>query len=252
MNRLLHLRFYNCAPPSPERGSTRLARELEAIVDDKPVLVGLAETIGYSLPELRGYTKIRDTSTPGRANVAVYLRTDHQASRVTWFDMHQTWPRTDHPGTHPARAWVELRFDGGVQALVGHQGPKLPPRAGGAETTRRVQQEGIAFLTRRLAPWLRDDWPARSEKQKARSLHRPRIVLADWNRGPLEDGPGQRDLARTINAVAVGTHIDGAVVRGATVTGAHYANVFEGVRLGTDHPWGALRLEVVPMDAWHR
>lgn len=236
--------FYNCAPPSPTRGSTQLARELTAMVDDKPIVLALCETIFYALPQLPGYRRFRDTSTPGRNNIAAYVRNDHPVTRETWFDMQQTWLRTEGPGRHPARAWLELRFDG-MQALFGHQPPKLPPRSGGIEATLRCQQEGIDFLTERCAPWTRDGWSSRSASQQRRARVKPRLVIADWNRGPNEEGPGQKMLAERLgNGLVSGTHIDSMVSRSVPVISTRYDNTFEGVHLGTDHPWGAFRVEL--------
>lgn len=236
--------LYNCAPPSPGRGSTRLGRELDAMVDDKPVLLGLVETVGYAMPSLRGYNRLRDSSTSGRANVTVYVRKDHEVTRSTWHDMHQTWPRTEHPGQHPARAWLEVRING-AQFLFGHQPPKLPPRSGGEPITRRCQQEGVDFLTERTAPWTREGWARRSASQQRHAQTRPRIVLADWNRGPHEDGPGQKAYAEKLGGMVTGTRIDAMVSRGVSVLSARYDSTFDGIHLGSDHTWGALRIEML-------
>ena len=106
------VKFYNCAPAGDPGRRLQLPRELSALAKSGPRVIGLAETIGYDLPKLGGYTLIRDTSRPGRANVAAYVEKGHDLRDVTWHDLTQTWSRTEHPGTHPARSWLEFYLDG--------------------------------------------------------------------------------------------------------------------------------------------
>lgn len=236
--------LYNYAPPSPHRGSSVVGRETEALLDDYPVILGGNEAIGYTFPKVKGYTLIRDRSRPGRANVIAYVQSGRLES-FRWHDMTSRWPKTDHPGMHAARSWLEIRLTTGEQVFVGHQPPWLPPKIPNRELIVAAgQKEGIDLLTKRMAPWLRDDWAALPDGARAHSKDRVRIALADWNRGPREDGPGPARLANTIGGWVVGSKIDAAVVRGATGRDARYITEANGVKLGSDHHH-ALTFQVV-------
>lgn len=71
-------------------------------------VVVVFEALGWRLPRVwawwNGYRLIRDTSTPGRANIAVFVLERLETGRPRWIDHKKTWPRILHPGMHPARA----------------------------------------------------------------------------------------------------------------------------------------------------
>lgn len=67
------------------------------------------------------------------------------------------------------------------------------------------------------------------------------LLAADWNSLRV-----QRYLANRLgpDAELVGEHIDALVASGLDVVSFLYVRQVRGVRLGTDHPWGALRVTV--------
>ena len=231
---VLHCVVYNLGPAGDRidpRGSAD--REIRALLADHPAILALSEAIGYRLPGVKGYRRLRDASRPGRANIAAYVRDDLPVTRVRWHDMRRTWPRTEHPGTHPARSWLEFRA-GEVQVLVGHQPPKLPQSIPFANfIVTEGQMEGIRLLQRRMAPWRRNIFWNKLVLRRTKA--RPRIALADWNRRPGEDGWGPSRLAELIDGNVVGGRIDCAVVRNLVCVSAEYRAMFAGVRLGSDH-----------------
>lgn len=241
MARTLVAKFYNLRVGRPQ---VQVAREVVALLRYRPAVLGLCEAVGYDLPRLDGYRLTRDTSTPARANIAAYVAVD-LARREQWHDCRETWSRTEHPGTHPPRSWLEVRV-GGCQFLIGHQPPK------GTDNTLRAQQEGIALCEGRMAPWLRDGWEERTEREKAAAKECPRVALADWNRGPQERGPGPKALADSIGGWPAGRFIDAAVARGRDLSlrEASYQDTCASVPLRSDHPWGALVLKVDVAGEW--
>ena len=226
----LPLIFYNIGPAG-DRDAPDLAarREVKALLHDKPAVLGLSEAIGWNLPQVPGYRLTRNLGRPGRANIAAYVRTDLKVPqwRIRWHDMRQTWGRTEHDGEHPPRSWLEMYIEG-VQVIVGHQPPKF------TDNVELSQQEGINLLRTRMSPWTRPTWAGVVGKKH--ELARPRVVLADFNRGPHEDGPGPKALAERIGGEVVGDRIDAAVVRNGKPVGVCYVGQPAGVRLGSDHP----------------
>lgn len=208
------------------RDLDQVRREIRALLVAEPLVLGLCEGVGYDLVEVPGYDLVRDRSTASRANIAAYVRRG-KLRNERWHDMHETWHRTEHPGVHEARSWLELRV-GKTQVIVGHQPPKF------TSNTEKAQAEGIAFLTGRMAPWTRANWTKKGNKERA--LGRPRVVLMDANRRPNEGGPGPTQLARQIDGQVVGTSIDLAVVRGGKVSRVRYVKQPAGVLLRSDHP----------------
>lgn len=230
--------FYNAAPPSPTRGSRELAREIRALLSLRPEVLGLAETIGYHLPAVPGYVLLRDTSRPGRSNVAAYVRADlYVEGSERWHDLTTEWKRWDHPGMHPARSALEFRIGHGVQVVVYHAPPLGIRDAHGAPIAASAQREGLNLLTRRLAPERREGFSLRAARARLRALAAPRIVLQDANRDPSAPAtvPGPAALAAAIGGRVVGDKIDNAVVRRALVVFASYPRRVAGVLLRTDH-----------------
>lgn len=218
------LTFYNL---QVGRDRDQVARELRALLTDRPVLLGVCEATGYLLPRFRGYTLLRDTSRPSRANVAAWVREDLYRHH-RWHDLTETWTRTEHPGTHEPRSWLEVstgRGAVGMQTLVGHQPPK------GTDNTQAAQAEGIALLERRMTPWRNPGWTGNSSLARLRT----RLVLMDANRRTGEPGPGPDTLAAAIGGRVVGQGIDCAVVRNGNPGAARYVRAAAGVTLGSDH-----------------
>lgn len=219
------LTFYNLRVG---RDGDQVARELRALLAAKPLVLGLCEGVGYDLRAVAGYELVRDRSNKSRANVAAYVAAGH-LHNVRWFDMRETWKRTEHEGIHEPRSWIDLTV-GDAQVLVGHQPPKF------TNNVDKSQGEGIDFLTRRMAPWTRETWSRRSAKGQKVALLRPRVVLMDANRRHNETGPGPAELARRIDGWVVGRAIDLAVVRRALATDIEYVTHPNGVVLKSDHP----------------
>ena len=210
------------------------ANEIRALLEGGPHLLGLCECAGNSLPGVGGYKLIRDTSRPGRENIAAYVSIDVVAplEDVRWHDCEETWTKTNPgaTGQHWPRSWLEFRLNG-MQIIVGHQPPK------GTDNVKASQQEGIDLLVRRMAPWTRDDWAEKTDEQKDKAYALPRVALADYNRGPNEDGPGPRQLVNKIDGWQLGQQIDAAVCRGGDCSpkDAKYVHEVKGVTLGSDH-----------------
>lgn len=218
--------FYNLGPG---RSTTQVNREIRAMLGTNPLVLGLCEATGYDLAAVKDYTLLRDRSRPGRANIAAYVATRRTLSHLRWHDLAQVWNRTEHPGVHWPRSWLEFDI-GRVQVLIGHQPPQR------TSNTLRAQQEGIALLTTRLAPWTRDTWKALDPRAKAKAKDKPRVLLWDANRRPGEKGPGPSTLAADVPTRIVGNHIDLANVRGHVDPLHHrYPDTVAGVVLRSDH-----------------
>lgn len=213
--------FYNCAPPGKHIGGPRaLTKELHALLAESPIVLGLAETIGYRLPEVKNFHLLRDTSTPGRANVAAYVSTTVALTNVHWHDLHKGWPATEHPGIHAPRAF--LSFDApNFKGVVHHE----PPDAPGAGPAR---EESKAAVVGSFAPWTRSDWDRRDEAAQKRAKARARVLLMDAN-------GNQREIADRTGGSLVVPGIDTGVLLNATCVSAEYVKHVGGVPLGSDH-----------------
>lgn len=214
--------FYNARVG---RRDSTLATEVRALLGDRPLALGLVETVGYDLPTAPGYTLIRDRSTRPRANIAAYIRSD-AACAWRWVDLAETWPRTEHPGTHEPRSILSVRV-GRMQVVVGH----APPRA----ATPAARREWWQALLPILDPRQRPAWDKRGPLHRARALLRPRLLLADFNALAGHDHPSQAWLAGQIGGQVRGTRIDAAVVRQVRIDGWAYRGAVGGVRLRSDH-----------------
>lgn len=212
--------FYNLDNNRPDEV---VARELHAIAATGPTEIALVETIGNTLPRLRGYRLLADTTTRSRANVAVYVAEDFTRLRgPDWHDRRCTWDRTEGPGRHEPRSDLEYRL-GRTQRLIAHQ----PPRAAG----HAARAEGIDVLGDALTPWRRRKG-LRGRLERAR----PRLLTWDANARAGEPGPGPDQLARlTGTRVILGRLIDQALGRRIRVHSARPVGRFGRVRLTSDH-----------------
>lgn len=208
--------FYNVGPG---RDRAQVEAEIRVVLATGCAVLGLCEAIGYRLPDVKGYTLVRDTSTPSRANIAAYVRDDLPISRVRWLDLTTTWPRTQHGGEHPPRSFLVFRA-AGVQVIVAHQAPK------NAATVWLAQWEGVNALVKVMDR-------RRSTDDEAR--RRPRVVLWDANRQPNDTGPGPLYLAENTGGAVVGTRIDNAVIRRGKASHVAYPERVGGVQLRSDH-----------------
>lgn len=214
----------NLAPPGdPNRGPAFVDRELNALANNvslrrgrivhepdrrrqPPKAIGLTETIGHRLPALPNYGEpIRSTSTPGRANVALYLRDGLKGEPVEWVQHRETWPATQHDGPHPARATLVKELDS-VAVVVGHAPPAVP----GAKDAREEWETVTVRILRRYSHviWLGD--PNGLLGEVLRRLGDPRAV-----RG--------------------GDETDAVLLRGYTITAAPTPERVNGVPMLTDH-----------------
>ncbi len=174
---------------------------------DRPIPkgVGVAEAIGKRLPVLPRHDMLRDTRRPGRANVALYVRAD-LAHDHEWIDLDETWPRTEHPGTHPPRSILVAQVED-WRVIVAHA-PPLGRRTGDAR-----------------AEWLAAMVDAILDTPDDRT---PVLALTDPNGlGPaLLLGPGM---------VTGGTPVEAAHGRRVILDHAQAVESVNGVRMRTDH-----------------
>lgn len=231
--------FYNL---QVNRSRRTVRRELRAILKDKPAFLALNEAMGYRLPRIRGYVLAHDRSTRSRANVALYVRGDLPLSQVRYIDLEETWGRTQHPGDHEARSYLQCRV-AGIQVTVYHAAPRY------TDNTMDAQAEGIRSLTKTAASWRRNDWMNRGALARVDSLERPRIVIGDFNRGKNDVGPGPTVLAKAIGGEVATFRIDTAVTRNVEVKDFWYYDTVHGVPLKSDHKH-ALRLTFAVESRW--
>lgn len=218
------------------RAHDQMAKEVRALLEGPaPHVLALCEAKGYDLPGVGGWRLVgRDTSKPGRANLACYVRNDVvvDKTKTKWHDCHEQWTRpNDPPNQHWPRSILELSADT-MLIWVAHQPPK------GTDNTKAAQQEGIDVLTDRMAPWWRDNWDDRDPEDQQRALNKSRVVLWDANRKPGETGPGPDMLCHNIDGYNCGQRIDLGTWRGEHVEGvsdAEYIGSANGVTLKSDH-----------------
>lgn len=237
MSRLV---FYNAGPPS-ETAPTSATRDIGGLLREyRPRILVACEVVGDRLAPQPGYAMVRDVSRPGRANVVAFVREDSQLRKAWWIDHKTRWTRTKHPqlGLHPARSTLVLGV-GELQALGGHQVPM------GTDHTREGQLEIVKALQLVMTPWtrprIRDAAPElRLEAMK----NRPRALLWDDNAPKGSNGLGSSYLGPRIGGHRHGEHIDNLLGRALPVDGQAYVTHAGGVTMDTDHPWGALVVNV--------
>lgn len=207
--------FYNLAPAGDhDRGPTFVARESEAIVNNRPrnplrrrpKVFGVVEAIGRRLPELEGYALVRDTSTPSRANVALYVRKGLFPVGIHWIDHERDWKRPLHPGMHEPRSTLVVTVEGWT-VVVAHA-----PQAGAAMAAARA--EWLDIEAHLLAAANRN-WPV--------------LLLSDSNE--LWDELQKRNEGTAMG----GTPIESAHVRHATLRRVRVRPSVGGVPMLSDH-----------------
>lgn len=233
--------FYNARVG---RRQSQLDKELRAILSKGPAVLALCEVIGYRLPSVQGYQMIRDTSEPGRANLAAYVRVDLDVTRIRWIDCHETWSKPKGPGRHWPRRILTF-FAGEMQLTVVHQ----PPRW--VDNEYPAQKEGLAKLTHLMAPWTRGTWAKKTREQRETARQRPRAAIGDYNRTGEDSGPGPAVLAEQVDGrVVPGGRIDCAVLSGQIeVLEVTRPDRVAGVEFKSDHPH-ALRLVLEVPREW--
>jgi len=193
------------------------ASDIRAMLRTEPALVMGCESLDKGpLPNAPGYTKIRDTSLPGRANIFAYVK-DAPDLKWDWVDCHLKFPRAEHPELGPHWPRSILRFPlHGEQVIVAHK----PPLWKGAGPARWEHDQK---LSRMMNP--------------DRNRQRSRMLF--WDCNGME---GAQALARRVDGWVVGEHIDNAVVRKVQVVEKGYRPGVDGHHFATDHPWGAFYL----------
>ncbi len=202
--------FENLGPtPRPDEISDELHALANVTSRDRdrrtPKGIGVAEAIAKRLPTLPRHDLIRDTSRPGRANLALYvlarLAHDHE-----WVDLHETWPRTERPGTHPPRSLLVAQVED-WRVIVGH----APPLARG---TADARAEWLAAMVEAILDTPDDRTPV--------------LALTDPNGlGPrLLLGPGM---------VTGGSPVEAVHGRRVILDHAQTVEAVNGVRMRTDH-----------------
>lgn len=120
--RRLPFAAYNLGPAG-DRPRRQARREIRALLRGRKA-VGLLEAIGHELPWSLTHRRIHNTSTLGRANVALYVRRGLRLGKLEWVDHELDWPKVLHDGNHPARATL-VQEVANWTVLVGHA-PQAP------------------------------------------------------------------------------------------------------------------------------
>lgn len=162
----------------------QVGHELRAMATAKPAVIGVVEALGNHLPELPGYTLIRDTSTPSRANIAAYVRDDLDPTHIQWHDLKVGWARTKYPGNHEPRSILTFRIGGRFRVIVAHHPPAGAGKRARAEHFARL----VTLLNRNLL------WPV--------------ALLWDAN-------GAARTLAAVTGCRVIGRRVDCILARGA-------------------------------------
>lgn len=194
--------FYNLKVGRPR---DRVEMELDALINRyQPKGIVGCEANGYalwSMPPL-GHP-VRDRSTEGKANLYAY----GWFGTPRWVQHSETWPRTERPGPHGARASLLLRPRRSMigRLIVGHAPPMTP--------------ESLPA---------RNEWLEEMQRFFSGRPFRRTLALLDANKmgqnlAQLVDGQHDGDLTNC--AVARGLDID--------VRLAHSA---DGVAMLSDHP----------------
>lgn len=236
------IRFYNL---DNYRGRETVD-EIRALLEDRPLLLGVCEVHGNELPRLTGYTLVRDRSTRSRANIAAYVRHDVPLEGIDWLDLHGTWPRTNPgaAGIHEARSYLLLTL-GRVPVVIWHQPPK------NAHESWRLQWEGVNAVVRVVAPWRVKAWRQdRTRVRRRLTKLRPWLVLGDGNRRKGETGPGPDALADMAGGEVYGPWVDQLTAGGQVkVTDARKFGRIDGEPLDSDHK-GAVSYQVAIPTWW--
>lgn len=147
----------NLGPAGDRKDPDQVPRELNAIGNNlnpdrrrrRPKAIGLTEAMGHRLPVMEKYGEpIRSIKTPGRANLALYLRDGLEGPEPEWVQHTETWARTEHPGTHPARATLIKDIFHGPSVVVGHAPPITRSGPGSSHDARQEWIELTARIIR--------------------------------------------------------------------------------------------------------
>jgi hypothetical protein len=170
--------------------------------------------------------------------MAAYVRDDVALRRTWWIDHQTRWPRTERPGIHPARSTLVLSA-GNAQILGAHN---LPLHT---QNTREGQLEIVHAVELVMNPWKRPRIRERVPDTQA-MRDRPRMLLWDDNAPAGSRGLGSTYLAPRIGGHRHGRHIDNGCGRRMPVDHVDYVTHAGGVRMTTDHPWGACVIHLEP------
>lgn len=215
---------YNFAPKDPDDSLAQLSKEMLAIRNVKPVdrdrqqtkaTLGV-ETVGWGKLPAFGANMIRDTSTPERANLTLWLAKRLTIVSVEWVKSPGVWPRTQHGGMHDPRVFIKAVVKTKTLPPTRVIGGHAPPGVPGADEARKT--------------WVRTAADLCDTKM-------PVLLLADPN-GLIDD------LLRYIGdpkAVTCGTAGEAAYARGFIFDSADTYNEVNGVTMRTtDHGAGCL------------
>lgn len=206
--------------------------EIRALLEDRPLLLGLCEVHGNRLPDVKGYRIVRDRSNRSRANIVTYVRDDVPLEGIDWLDLVGTWPRTNPGavGVHEARSYLVLTL-GRMPVIIWHQPPK------NARDAWTLQWEGVNAVVRLVAPWRRESWNRKRDVVRRRLAKlRPWMVLGDGNRRTGETGPGPDSVASIADGAVYGPWVDQLTAGGQLeVTGMRKLPRVDGEPLDSDH-----------------
>lgn len=219
--------FYNLDNNRPDN---QVERELRAIAAQGPDTIELCECIGNKLPKLKNYYLLRDTSSKSRMNIAAYVHTAYPKPKTRWLDMKETWSRTQGPGRHEPRSYLEFSL-ARIQKIVAHQPPKY------TDNVMASQWEGYTRILRAMVPWKnKKQWRRRSMISRTYARLRPRMLMWDSNRRAGENGPAPDRLATVVGGkLWLGERIDNAITRNMKVRDATLIKSVGGIPLKSDH-----------------
>lgn len=243
---LVRLVFYNLRVGRSARRVRLELRVLAALF--RPAVLCGSEGLGYDLRPIRGYVLLRDRSKQSRANIFAYVKANRRLRNVRWHDLVETWMRTEHPGVHPPRSFLEFLVEG-IRVIVLHQAPVTRTRDSGPS-----RREGIELVIDRMAPEQREHFADRTVDGQMIARIRPEVAIGDWNAVATTNGPSPQDVVDAVGGRIAGHTIDAAVVRNAEPVKVRYVKqtTWAGLlfRFLTDHPWGALIVDLRVNRAW--
>src|SRR5437868_1981880 len=173
----MHGYFLNLGPPS-KVSAVEAASDIQAMLADPDAqfVTGVEAVLKGALPSRQGWTKFRDNSRQGRANIYAYFRTPG-VGQHHFNDMDVKFNREPpRKGKHAPRSFLVVNYRT-IQFTIAHH----PPGWLGTADARR---EHLNELAASFAPWTQDDrWDRRTDHGKMLAKEKKRLLLWDRNMG---------------------------------------------------------------------
>jgi hypothetical protein len=228
--------FLNLGPPS-KVSVAEAAADIQAMLWDESAdfVVGCESVAKGVLPSFAAGTKVRDRSSQGRANVYGYFR--GKAGPHKFADMSVKFKKEPgRSGLHAPRAFFKINYQG-VKFIVAHHPPNWPG-------TDAAREEHLRSLRHEIAPWSDEErWGRLKSATRDQLKAKPTILLWDRNMNV----PPHRAFAESCDATAAGVRVDSVLYRNlenVEVTYSRRVGPQHKHRVHTDHPWGAMRIEL--------